>query len=81
MRMPNILQLERQLEKELDEMPAEDLDDDAYDEYDLIVIPDQARARRSRGTASRRSRRRSTSRRSCANDRAQPGHRRPPAGI
>lgn len=43
MRMPNILQLERQLEKELDEMPAEDLDDDAYDEYDLIVIPDQGK--------------------------------------
>lgn len=36
-------QLERQLEKELDEMPAEDLDDDAYDEYDLIVIPDQGK--------------------------------------
>ncbi|XP_017009254.2 RNA-binding protein 4F [Drosophila takahashii] len=36
-------QLERQLEKELDEMPVQDLDDDTYDEYDLIVIPDQAK--------------------------------------
>ncbi|XP_039496669.1 RNA-binding protein 4F [Drosophila santomea] len=36
-------QLERQLEKELDEMPVQDLDDDTYDEYDLIVIPDQGK--------------------------------------
>ncbi|KAH8367933.1 hypothetical protein KR084_004550, partial [Drosophila pseudotakahashii] len=36
-------QLEKQLEKELDEMPVQDLDDDTYDEYDLIVIPDQAK--------------------------------------
>ncbi|XP_037724843.1 RNA-binding protein 4F [Drosophila subpulchrella] len=37
-------QLEKQLEQELDDMPAQDLDDDdTYDEYDLIVIPDQAK--------------------------------------
>ncbi|KAI8035414.1 hypothetical protein M5D96_011757 [Drosophila gunungcola] len=37
-------QLEKQLEKELDEMPAQDLDDDTYDEYDLVVIPDQTKS-------------------------------------
>ncbi|XP_033170171.1 RNA-binding protein 4F isoform X1 [Drosophila mauritiana] len=36
-------QLESQLEKELDEMSAEDLGADAYDEYDLIVIPDEGK--------------------------------------
>ncbi|XP_032581162.1 RNA-binding protein 4F isoform X1 [Drosophila sechellia] len=36
-------QLESQLEKELDEMSAEDLGVDAYDEYDLIVIPDEGK--------------------------------------
>ncbi|XP_017065975.1 RNA-binding protein 4F [Drosophila eugracilis] len=35
---------DKQLEKELDEMPVQDLDDDTYDEYDLIVIPDQNKA-------------------------------------
>ncbi|XP_016961353.1 RNA-binding protein 4F [Drosophila biarmipes] len=45
-------QLERQLEQELDEMPAQDLDDDdTYDEYDLIVMPDQAKASPKKGAA------------------------------
>ncbi|XP_039153914.1 RNA-binding protein 4F isoform X1 [Drosophila simulans] len=36
-------QLESQLEKELDEMSGEDLGADAYDEYDLVVIPDEGK--------------------------------------
>jgi len=46
------LQLEKQLEQELDDMPAQDLDDDdTYDEYDLIVIPDQAKTSPKKETA------------------------------